>query len=556
MRQRKSNISMPTNGVSPSERNDSDGESTNSRSDHEDSIIASHPDEESGPHSLIETASSEIVQARQIRLFLQGLRTNQTKWAQCLTIAIAALATYSYHNVGASTNVQVAIMTVITLVGASPFSKTHLTTAAIGTFVGGHNIIGATHGLGAAPEVGDRMPSSYLWLMILSASVGSVWCWFVTNPHIKLLDGYAGRLGSTTFIGMNLVMVVLWGPLGVVSWNRYYYGFVDIVHVAEEDSAAPSLASAWSWTEEAELSVGYVVAVLWLGILSGVTRIKHHQYVQEWHRSNQGGAEQAPSPLNNVLVPVLWTLTSILGTNATGYKHAAGLYNGFAVGAYVGMASLQKISSTAKFATVSLVAALWGLALTPFVVGFAGKSGFTSMMGHVTHEVAEKYLWEKIRYRLQRKQRLQAMEEEERNLHQEGEERRQQEQEEERENQRLRQEQEVREAKEDKHISKQYLEPYHPPHKPSRKKELVFSTKQQRRQQQRLRQQEQKQQREQQYLLPDQGQRHFPEEANTNMAPLRHRAWVATPAEGDGVWEHPQLHEVSASSETSMLNVV
>jgi hypothetical protein len=43
-----------------------------------------------------------------------------------------------------------------------------------------------------------------------------------------------------------------------------------------------------------------------------------------------------------------------------------------------------------KFATVSLVAALWGLILMPFFVGFAGKSGFTSMLGHVPHTALEK----------------------------------------------------------------------------------------------------------------------------------------------------------------------
>merc|ERR1712224_451603 len=252
----------------------------------------------------------------------------------------------------------------------------------------------------------------------------------------------------------------------------------------------------------------------------------------------------APIPLNNVLAPVVWTLASILATNATGYKHAAGLYNGFAVGAYVGMASLGKIPSSAKFASVSLVAGLWGLALTPFFVGFAGKSGFTSMMGHVTHHCIEKYLWEKVRNRLHRKQRLQeereAMEEEQQRLRKEEEERIRREREQEEEKQRLIEERQIREAEECQTASG----PYHPPHKPSRKKELVFSTKQQRRQQQRLRQQKQRQEREQQQEPPDQSQRHVHQDEN--VAPLRHRAWVTTPADGDGVWEHPQLHDASA----------
>merc|ERR1712157_145126 len=160
------------------------------------------------------------------------------------------------------------------------------------------------------------------------------------------------------------------------------------------------------------------------------------------------------------------------------------------------MASLQKIPSIAKFARVSLVASFWGLFLTPFCVGFAGKSGFTSMMGHVTHYCIEKCLWEKVRNRLNRKQRLQeereAINEEQQRLRQEEEEKiRRKKREEEEEKQCSIEENQIREADERQKAS----EPYHPPRKPSRKKELVFSTKQQRRQQQRLKQQQQKQER-------------------------------------------------------------
>ena len=487
MRQRKANLAFPNHG---------DEESQSSHSDHEDIILAAHPEDDD---------DSIVSPRRRVNSFLRDLAANQTKWAQCVTIAVTALLTYSFHNVGASVNVQVSIMTIITLMGASPFCKTHLTTASIGAFVGGQNIIGANSLQG--PIVADAIYSSYLWLLVLSLGVGLVWTRFVTHPRIQLLDGYSGRLGSTTFIGMNLVMVTVWGPLGVVGWNRYYYGLVDIVHVAEEDSA-PQLASAWKWTEEAELAIGYVLAVVFLGILSGFTRIKHNQYIQEWHREHLG--EETPlTPLNNVLIPVLYSLASILVVNATNYRHAAGLYNGFAVGAYVGMASLQKIPSVAKFATISLTAALWGLTLTPFFVGFAGKSGFTSMMGHITDEAVETFVWKRIQYRLQRKQRLEQQ-------------------------QRLRQEEErlsKLKQEEQRLLKERQKEPYHPPHKPSRKKELVLSTKHQRRQQQRLKQL----QKHQNPQLKQQPQ----EEA----APLRHRAWVA-PSEGDH-WDHPQLHEAT-----------
>eukprot|EP00531_Pseudo-nitzschia_arenysensis_P001943 CAMPEP_0116120436 /NCGR_PEP_ID=MMETSP0329-20121206/3174_1 /TAXON_ID=697910 /ORGANISM="Pseudo-nitzschia arenysensis, Strain B593" /LENGTH=521 /DNA_ID=CAMNT_0003614205 /DNA_START=112 /DNA_END=1677 /DNA_ORIENTATION=- len=521
MRQRKANLFFPNHGLL--ENNDGDLESNSSQSDHEDTILATHPDEETGPREMAPSRSKS---------FLRDLAANKTKWSQCVTIALAALATYSYHTVGATANVQISIMTIITLVGASPFCKTHLTTASIGAFVGGQNIIGATHKLTEPPVVADAIYSKYLWLMVLSLGVGLVWTHFVTHPRIKLLDGYSGRLGSTTFIGMNLVMVLVWGPLGVVGWNRYYYGLIDIVHVAEEDSAP--LASAWSWTEEIELAIGYVLAVVWLGAVSGVTRIKHNQYIQEWQQQHNG-EENAPTPLNNVLIPVLFSLLSILLVNATNYKHAAGLYNGFAVGAYVGMASLQRIPSVAKFATISLTAALWGLTLTPFFVGFAGKSGFTSMMGHVTHEAVETFVWKKIQYRLQRKQRL---EQQQRQAFEEEEQRRQEEKE--------RVQKQKHQEEQERLLQERQKEPYHPPHKPSRKKELVLSTKQQRRQQQRLKQQQQQQNRN--TVRPQ-------KQATQEAAPLRHRAWVASPAEGDGIWEHPQLHEVS-TSKTSKLDVV
>jgi len=542
MRQRGSNLFPLNVGLSSSrhDHGDDDSRNSDSHSDPEESILAAHSDEETGPIlSERETTDREL---NLLLLFLKGMKSNQTKWAQCVTIAVAALATFSYHTVGATANVQVAIMTIITLVGASPFCKTHLTTTAIGAFVGGQNIIGANSR--EDPKVADTLFASYLWILVLSGGVGLVWSQFVTHPRIKLLDGYAGRLGTTTFIGMNLVMVVLWGPLGVVGWNRYWYGFVDVVHVAEEDSAPPSLADAWSWTEEAELAIGYVLAVLWLGVLSGVTRLKHHQQIREWHNQHdRREGEEPPAPLNNVLVPVLWSLLSILIANATGYKHAAGLYNGFAVGAYVGMASLQKIPSATKFATVSLVAAGWGLTLTPFCFGFAGKSGFTSMMGHITHDAIEIFLGKKIVNLLQRKQRLQQQQEvraeEVHRLRKEEEEelRQQQQQEEEEEKLHLlrEEEQQAREAEEQrKEASKPPQEPYHPPHKPSRKKEQVFFTKQQRRAQQRLRQQQQKQELEQQQQQdPKQGPT---AKVNANGAPLRHRAWVATPADGDDVW--------------------
>jgi len=375
-----------------------------------------------------------------------------------------------------------------------------LITASIGTFVGGQNIISST---GSQPIEVDTiiLASNYAWLLLLSLIVGLVWCFVINNSKLKILDGYAGRLGTTTFIGMNLVMVTIYGPVGVVSWDRYYYGFVHIIHIAEED-ASLSLATAWGWTEEAELAIGYVLSVFWLGIAAGGTRILHNNYVQRIN-SEPSSDKQPPAPLNNVLVPVLWSLFSMLVVNAAQYKHAPGLYNGFAVGSYVAMASLQKMdNSISRFALVSLIAAGWGLTLTPFFVGFAGKSGFTSMLGHVTHTALLKSI---SRFKLIRRKRREELRRQLEQLQLEF--------------------QEQRRALQSHSNEDDEAPPSSHQHKHKPKKD-TFYTKQQRRQQQRLK-----------HLHVDESPK---EEVDAQNPPpqLHHRAWSALPVEGDGEWTH------------------
>uniref|UniRef100_A0A7S1YP99 Uncharacterized protein n=1 Tax=Ditylum brightwellii TaxID=49249 RepID=A0A7S1YP99_9STRA len=491
-------------------------------SDPEDSIHAIHPEEQRVPAQLVmnkDDESSPFI--RNARHILEDFRKGTAWWVQFSTIYFAAVLTYSYTNSRTSnSNVQISIMTVITLIGASPLCGTHLTTAAIGTFVGGQNIIGSTglETLGAT----DINLVSYLCLLWLSLIVSWIWS-YVMNSSLRILDGCAGRLGTTTFFGMNVVMLTVWGPLQVVDWNRYYYGLVHVIHVAEEDSSA-QLASAWSWTEEAELAIGYVLAVLWLGLVAGATRIFHHRYVQQWHQNKSSldspNLSQPPAPLNNILVPVLLSLLSILVVNATQYRHAPGLYNGFAVGAYVAMASLQKIPTVFKFFTVSIVAAGWGLTLTPFFVGFAGKSGFTSMLGHVTHIAIETLI-----VQLRQKRRRQQQQRQ-----------RQQQQQQSQVQPRLTESQSSQLQQEEVNIQKspqlsqepqqpQQLSPSHHHSRKHHKPKEAFYTKQQRRQQQRL-------QHQQQQLEPQKQ----PQQQTT---PLHHRAWSAEPKAGDGVWQHP-----------------
>lgn len=285
-------------------------------------------------------------------LFLNQLGQGKTVLAQCITIFVAAFLTYSYDNVGSKANVQVSIMTVIIIFGASSFCRSHLIPAAIGAFVGGQNVIAAM-----ADNENTIYATNYLWLLLLSVVVGLVWC-FVVTPF-KILDGVAGRLGTTTFIGMNITMLFFFGPLGVVQWERYILGVYQVIFMAEEDTRL-DISNAWKWSEEAELAIGYFLSVVWLGIAGGAIRIAHNN-------------THPPEPLNNVLTPCLIALTSMLLVNSASYEHAYGLYNGFAVGAYVAMASLQKIPTVMKFTLVSCTAAIWGLALTPFFVGFPGS---------------------------------------------------------------------------------------------------------------------------------------------------------------------------------------
>lgn len=334
----------------------------------DDSLPASHPRED-------ETIRRFFVNNRDtapmwncnilLRLFYQ-LKEGKELWVQLVTIYTSAVLTYGYTNSmmqDLRANVQVAIMTVITLVGASPFSSTHLVTATIGVFAGGHNIIGS---VGLVGNVDEVTWMSYLWLFLLSLVITLVWRFIMTKW--KLFDGFAGRLGTTVFIGMNFTMLV-YAPMGVVSWDRYYYGLVQVLNSAED-----SIPLSRAWFEEAELAIGYVVAVVFLGVVAGGTRVLHNNYIKRLEDSDmESQLKQIPPVLNNGIVPVLWALFSMLVVILSGYRNAPVLFNGFAVGSYVAMASLQKIPALKTFAIVSLIAAGWGLALTPFFVGFPGS---------------------------------------------------------------------------------------------------------------------------------------------------------------------------------------
>jgi hypothetical protein len=204
--------------------------STNPTSDcsDEDTPSPAHPDEESIRRFFPIHDIEPPVKCKFFHLTRQ-FKDGKELWAQILTIYAAAGLTYGYTNSkleGISTNVQIAIMTVITLVGASPLSSTHLILASIGAFAGGHNIIGS---VGLMEEPIAITWINYLWLYVLCLVVGLVWRFGMVKW--KLLDGYSGRLGTTVFVGANFAMLALC-PLSVVSWNRYFYGLTEVLNSA------------------------------------------------------------------------------------------------------------------------------------------------------------------------------------------------------------------------------------------------------------------------------------------------------------------------------------
>ena len=344
---------------------------TTSSSD-EDSLPTSHPNEHENIRRLLNTLDTHGMNCNFLLNKLRQLKEGKGLWVQFLTICSAATLTYGYTNsdiIGARANVQIAIMTVITLVGATPFTSTHLIPATIGVFTGGHNIIGSKLMEDDDVEVIDR--NNYAWLLLSCLVVTLVWRFGVQN--YRILDGYSGRLGTTVFIGMNVSML-LFAPLGVVSWDRYYYGLIKVLNSAED-----SIPLSRAWVEEAELALGYAVAVIFLGTVAGGTRVVNQRYIKKLEDASEEST-QLPRPLNNIAVPVVWALLSMLTVIVSGYRNGPVLFNGFAVGSYVAMSSLQKIPSVGKFAFVSILAAGWGLLLTPFFVGFPGSMLFTAVL--------------------------------------------------------------------------------------------------------------------------------------------------------------------------------
>merc|ERR1712232_890183 len=182
-----------------------------------------------------------------------------------------------------------------------------------------------------------------------------VWQWVSAS---KLLLGLGGRLGASAFLAMNATAILAFWLDPSVSFDRYYHG--------------PSSSENHSPWEEALVSTA---ACIFLASTSGSMRL------------------MARVPVNPVSLPSAWALFCILATSLIGdYPYSPSIFGGYAVGAYVGMSSVSKLSSFWSFSAVGLLAGIWMQLLRPICLGFGGKSGFTALIGVVTYELIQKGL--------------------------------------------------------------------------------------------------------------------------------------------------------------------
>jgi hypothetical protein len=102
---------------------------------------------------------------------------SETHWAaRCLATIVACFLTYSLINQGEQIDLQIAIMIVIVLAGAT-FPQL-IAAAACGAFAGGQHLM--------------TIPS-YSWLLLLSCVTAMTWLWVAS---FNILLGFSGRLAS------------------------------------------------------------------------------------------------------------------------------------------------------------------------------------------------------------------------------------------------------------------------------------------------------------------------------------------------------------------------
>ena len=255
---------------------------------------------------------------------------------QMLSTILACLLTHALINQQPHIDLQITTMLLVTLCGAT---FPHLITAVgCGVYAGS-----------ASPET---IPS-YPWIVLLG--VLTSFAWQIVSSS-GLLLGYSGRLGATAFLSMNVTALIVFSLDRTVAFDRY--------------GSLESLS--WEDMPVLEEAVISLFACMFLACTAGYFRLI------------------STVPVNPVLVPSAWALFCMLITSCTEYRFSSSVLSGYAVGAYVAMASEARLSGVWQFVIVGWIAGIWNVFLEPLFLGFGGKGGFTAMIAYSTYRFLQK----------------------------------------------------------------------------------------------------------------------------------------------------------------------
>ena len=250
-------------------------------------------------------------------------------------------------------DVQIVIMVVLVLTGVAVGPIHLFAPVGVGVFAG------------AVPR---SVVPTYTALLVLSVVSAVVWR---LVAYTQFLAGAGGRMGTTTFIAMNLTAIFFLIPFGHMpdGWNAF---------------GSPNWTTGGDDTFfEWDKAVVLVCSTTFLSVAGAAIRIRA--------AASQKGMTTAVHPF---LTPCAVALASDLvvaaaaTTTATGSRLAPTAYLGFSVGSYVAMAALTKNlpHNEVDFFLAGLVAGLMGVLIDPFFVDFAGKAGLTAFLGYSTYK--------------------------------------------------------------------------------------------------------------------------------------------------------------------------
>jgi hypothetical protein len=277
----------------------------------------------------------------------------ESHWAfQVVATITACFWTYALMNGNGNDNdvvvqwdAQIVIMVVLVLTGvACPVDM--FAPVGVGVFAG------------AVPR--SSVVPTYTALLVLSLVSAVVWR---IVAYTRFLAGFGGRMGTTTFLAMNITAVFFLIPFGYMpgGWNSY---------------GQPNWTTGSDHTFDWDTAIVLVCSTTFLSVAGASFRIQ---------------AQKATPALHPFLTPCAVALAcDLLVAAATPANHrllASSAYLGFSVGSYVAMAALSNLPhNEADFFVAGLAAGLIGVLIEPFFVEFAGKAGFTAFLGYSTYK--------------------------------------------------------------------------------------------------------------------------------------------------------------------------